>query len=105
MSSVKIEFKEDVLKNIPIVMSKYGFPRIANTIRKSLEKYIPQDTKSLLNSFYISRDENDKWCLVGVGSQQGDEKINKVAIIQHEKELNHYGEPGKSMRLGAGIVS
>ncbi len=102
MSSVKITFNEETLRNIPIVMSKYGFPKIAKEIKQALIKYIPQDTKSLLESFYITRDENDKWSLVGVGSKLGDDKVNIVAIVQHEKELRHYGEPGKSMRLGVG---
>lgn len=105
MSSVKITFDEKTLKKIPIVMSKYGFVEIAKTVKRALPKYMPKDTGSLLESYYFERDDSGKIGFLIVGSKGGDEFVNKIAILQHEGDLRHYGTPGKSMRLGVGDTS
>ncbi|HOV14283.1 MAG TPA: hypothetical protein PK771_08375 [Spirochaetota bacterium] len=104
-STVKITFNDEVVKNIPLVLSKYGFLEIDKTIKKVLPKYMPKDTETLLNSYYFIRDENGKIGFFVVGSKAGDDRLNKIAIYQHEKELKHYGTPGQSMRKGTNARS
>jgi len=98
---VTIVFKEDLLKSIPKVITKVGLPRFFREIIETVPQFIPQDTQTLVNSHYTDIDEEKLIGIVGYGSKYSpDYEINDIAIKQHEEVLNHYGMPGKSMRLG-----
>lgn len=98
---VTIGFKEDLLKSIPKVITKVGLPRFFREIIETVPQFIPQDTQTLVNSHYTDIDEEKLVGIVGYGSKYDEsDEINDIAIKQHEETLNHYGTPGKSMRLG-----
>ena len=98
---VTIVFKEELLKAIPKVITKVSLPRFFREIIETVPQFIPQDTQTLVNSHYTDIDEENLVGIVGYGSKFNmDDPLNIIAIVQHEKVMYHYGEPGKSMRLG-----
>lgn len=100
-AEVTIVFKEELLKSIPKVITKTGLPRFFQEIIETVPQFIPQDTQTLVNSHYTDIDEEKLVGIVGYGSKYNiEDPLNVIAIVQHEKVMYHYNDPGKSMRLG-----
>lgn len=103
--NVRVEFDEKKLNNFMKEKGNASNLAFMTEVLKRSKGYVPRDTDSLLNSDYLIRDEKEGTVTIGYGSKYGDEKVNKVAIYQHERELNHYGYPqGLSMRDGTGSL-
>lgn len=105
-SNVRIEFKKEVLDKIQKAIAKNTIGKFFETVRNNVAEFIPQDTQTLINSYYIIMSDDGMSGCLGYGSRIENDPINDIAVKQHESVLNHYGMPGRSMRegmLGANI--
>lgn len=92
----RVEIDKGYLEYIPKAINNNGLQFLSDVIDK-VPNYIPQDTGSLVSSHNILKNDKELSIALYYGSVF-DDRVNAIAITQHEKVLNHFGTPGGSMR-------
>jgi len=100
---VEVTFDSEYLKKLPGMLGPMAFANFKESVVKEADNFIPKDTGSLASSHYHY--ENKDSYVLGYGSSIPNDPMNKIAVYQHENALNHYGLPGKSMRIGVSGAS
>ena len=95
---IEINLDSEYLKKLPAIAGALAFSNFAESVKREPLNFIPQDTGSMSDSFYIDEFNNHYIC--GYGSKSINDPMNEIVVMQHERALNHYGLPGKSMRIG-----
>ena len=104
--NVKVVFNNIVLDKIKKTIAQNGIAKFFRTVRDNVAEFIPQDTQTLINSYYVVMAKDGMSGCLGYGSLIESDPLNDIAVKQHEEILYHYGMPGRSMRegmLGANI--
>jgi hypothetical protein len=98
---IEVHFNNALLDEIADVIAEQGGIRFLAGVKERVSIYAPKDTETLVNSNFIVR--GDKEIALCYGSKHGDDRLNQIAIMQHEMVLHHFGTPGgDSMRQGTG---
>jgi len=95
--NVRWEFDKGFFQELAKQVNYQAHTRIAEVMIDNVKKYVPRDTDTLMSLHRIDQQEYSTALYYG---SPIDDRINIVAIVQHEKNLGHYGRPGQSMRIG-----